>query len=258
MKHYLAVLFVVFAQAATVTTSATCRAELNGTTLFEVSDASFCSGQGNGYRTTAMLSAGRVSTRVSSDYITPITGARPSVSAYASITTEDSVLFPGSGLATLRVTMNLQAIASDYDGGLVYDVDGVSQSARLGLLPQNMQLTDRDYTIELGSLTAVKWTGSSISLAGPLGNFDTSSGFIFGIYQYRLYDMQGQQMGRIVGLGEGGKEYFTGFAPGDTSTGPVLTQTPEPSTIITACGSLSAALLIRILRRRYKPFRSIG
>jgi hypothetical protein len=239
LKLLLPVVAALVAQASTVTT-ATCTAGTQTTSLLNSSDPLSCSGTGpslfaagfTAYRVSASASENRLSVDAFGGFLTFV-GDSVIARAEASLVRTDSVIFPGSGPATLRVLLATELIGAPNDsvGGFGFRVNGLSQSvaAPLGRTPGTI-FTNRDYPIELGVPMEFLWVAKMLAAASSERH--ESGQVIFGTPQMRLYDAQGQPMAGAVGVGLDAN-YATFFADGDTSQGPVLAQhMPEPSTFV--------------------------
>lgn len=169
--------------------------------------------------------------------------------ATATATGDDSVIFPGSGLATLRVTLATQAFGplGNADIGYTYGVDGVIQSAPIS--ESGTTFTDLDYQINLGQGANILWAAQVLASAGMLGR--EAGGLLFGAPQLRLYDSQGEQMRGVVGAGSD-TSYSIFFAADDVSRGPVLSTGPSDQSVpeIPPAGMVSAGCgLLYIVRK---------
>lgn len=253
MKFALALLVAASAHAALLT-SATClvTGQTSGV-IFTANDPNSCASNASspsnplapGYRVFAEATQSRVSTRALAGNWSSASD-RATVRSVATSDFTDTVLFPGSGMATLRVTLASQLESIDFTGVYMYSVDGVVKSANIGPIGAGLVLTQRDYQIQLGNSMAIRKLAISYGNANASDLLDVNS-MTFGVFQYRLYDATGAQLNGVSATGASGELYRSVFAPGDTSTGPVLTADaaiPEPTTSkLLLAGTLSGILL---------------
>jgi hypothetical protein len=230
---------VLVAQASTVTT-ATCTAGTQTTSLQNASDPLSCFGTGQSLFATG-FTAYRVSAEATTNHLSvdarggflSFVGDSVIARAEASLVGTDSVIFPGQGLATLRLTLatHFIGVPQDSSGGFGFAVNGLSQSVAMPpITPLGTIFTDRDYLIELGVATQFRWVAGLLAVAGPERH--ESGELIFGTARMRLYDANGQPMPGTVGLGVSAN-YPVFFGDGETEQGPVLAQhMPEPSTFV--------------------------
>jgi hypothetical protein len=237
LKLLLPMVAALVAQASIVTT-ATCTAGTQTTSLQNASDPLSCFGTGQSlfatgftaYRVSAEATTNHLSVDARGGFLNFI-GDSVIARAEASLIGTDSVIFPGSGQATLRITLaaHLSAVPGDADARFSYFVNGTSTGASIGP-PLSPTFTDRDFLIELGTPMEFRWNAQILAVAS--GERHESGQLIFGTSRMRLYDANGQPMNGVVGVGSDAN-YAIFFGDGDTSQGPVLAQhMPEPSTFV--------------------------
>jgi len=253
MKPILSLLLLAAAADAALVTTVTCTVAGIAPT---VSDPKTCSlvavnpsfpgvpGDPNrpglpGYRVEATIGLGRLETHsVSGGWGNPALPTRPEATASARFT--DTVTFTGTGPATLRVTVAVRKNAVDYGGDFSYFVGGVSKVAGFNNNPFDFRQTDLDFSITRGVAIPIGFFAYTKSSADNFNS--TTSGIDFSAApQFRVYGASGEQL-NITGTGEDGT-HRSFFAPGDMSTGPVLTTAPEipepgPRTLLLIAGSL--------------------
>jgi hypothetical protein len=251
MKPLTLTLLSAYAAHAALVTSVNCKATI-GTVLADITNPVSCLATAGSpafpdipaYRATASIGNGRLETHVTSigwveDRINgPL--IYPTVTASASAVFTDTVTFPGTGLATLRVNLSARATSIDNGGSFGYSVNGVGAGVPIDPI-NTYRSVDRDFNITLGVPVFIRYSVTTSSIAGH-GNSD-SSGIEYSVGLMRAYGMNGEQLPGLVGIGLDGDRYPSYFSPGDTSMGPVLTTSsevpePGPRTLLLICGSI--------------------
>lgn len=254
----IAVLFMssVLAHSAAIT-QVTCRAvsPAAGVLVDIVTNATACSATGDapgkpglpGYRVSASALPGPVhsgtlmtqsinGTWLNAQDITV-------VNAVAEIFDTNLITWVGSGLATMRLEMVATSLSTDKSGLLSVTVDGLMRDIFIPTTPFEI-VAQLDYTVDLS--LAVAMDLYAISPYGAHNGDSGRSGFRYNLRRIRMYDDLGQQMPGLEGLGEDGLSYLSAFAPGDTSTGPVITShTPEPAGFVLMSIALCGLVAIR-------------
>lgn len=230
-------MMAALAAQASIVTTATCTAGTQTTSLLNSSDSLSCTGSGQSlfatgftaYRVSAEATTNHLSVDARGGFLNYV-GDSVIGRAEASLIGTDSVIFPGQGMATLRLTLatHLIGVPQDSTGGFGFAVNGLNQGVAIPMGPMLTPVfTDRDYPIELGVATQFRWVAQLLAAAGP--DRHESGQIIFGTARIRLYDANGQPMNGAVGVGLDAN-YPIFFADGETAQGPVLAQhMPEPS-----------------------------
>jgi hypothetical protein len=218
--------------SASIVTTASCKAvTATNTVLYESVDTLSCFGSATtpgtpfiAYNVSAEVTSARVVADARGGFWDDM--GNVSATAMASAIGTDTVVFPGAGLATLRLTLATQMFGPLGTAGMgyTYSVNGVSRVAPISMF--GTTFTERDYQISLGNDTAIRWAAQVLAAAGSMTH--EAGGLLFGAPQMRLYNSNGDQMRGVVGVGTDAS-YSIFFSESDTSRGPTLASVPEPS-----------------------------
>lgn len=263
----LFILSLSYASAAIVST-ATCQAftpvpapfppggpSTKGPAIFDVSNPNACAGLSNapdaGYRLAATVSSGGLPFSGALETIALnglSTGIQPIVYAAATKLGSDTVTFPGSGPATLRVTLHLHSDSFDRGGTVAVAVNGSTFERTADSFTPSDIVVNIDFKVDLGTAFAFSVLGRTVN--NPIGPVlgGPRSQFTYSVRQFRLYDASGAQIHGVTGTGIDVPAYDLFYEAGDVSTGPLLASIPEPKTNALAFAGLAMAYWVRKLK----------